>query len=609
MPLQGIDQVHPADKEKYEGIMTPTSTDRACRELSHELEQLIIDRPTFHQFTWLLPELQGRIITWLSDPRDKYRLFVTCQLAYTVLQGAFLADKGGAAWFVEALFKSSGFHFDEAARRIQERVTRMSQNAEDRRFQGLFSELIRQVSCRGCASMSDAWLSTVVKGGGERLKEIDFHRLQISEKSLAAIVQNCNGLERLTFAGNTVISYGAFCELLKRCGKQLMELDLSQTSFGDPHLIAIAQYCTKLKTLAVASCQYTTSCGLSVVLNRCGGTLVALDIHGVHVSDDLFAHIAKCGTKLERLDLSSCTGFTSKGILAVVSGCIGTLVELKLNDTDVTDDALIAIAQHAERLERLDLSDCLQITDVGLGYVMKHCTALKSLSLFSCSSLSGACFASLAEHDVALERLLLGGCRRMTATNLKIMAERCTSLLQCMLGPVSNPSEVLTTIARCATKLNDLDLTWNDHVTDVDLATIARSGTQLQRLSLQGCSLVTDTGVHHIATGCKKLVEIDLSRTSISDAGLINLVQQNRGLTILGAIQCNITDKALYSLMPHCRNLEELYLSNTFITDASFGIIVQYGNKLKKLGLVGCPLITAESFKRLQERLRGVELI
>ena len=83
--------------------MTLTPIDRTGAVPAYALEQPAVMEPTFHPFTQLGSDPQGRIITWICDPQDMGRFFVTCKTAYMVWQERFLAEEEGAERFVEQL--------------------------------------------------------------------------------------------------------------------------------------------------------------------------------------------------------------------------------------------------------------------------------------------------------------------------------------------------------------------------------------------------------------------------------------------------------------------------------------------------------------------------
>lgn len=67
----------------------------------------------------------------------------------------------------------------------------------------------------------------------------------------------------------------------------------------------------------------------------------------------------------------------------------------------VSDPILVALAKHAPRLERLDVSFCRHVTDAGLGQLVSACPALTHIELWGCSQLSEHFFLGHARTQVA----------------------------------------------------------------------------------------------------------------------------------------------------------------------------------------------------------------
>lgn len=85
-------------------------------------------------------------------------------------------------------------------------------------------------------------------------------------------------------------------------------------------------------------------------------------------------------TRLESLDLSSCVGFGDRE--AAVVSCVVGLKEVKMDRCfRVSDFGLAKIVVGCEKLEKLSLKWCDEISDIGIDLLSKKCVLLKHLDI------------------------------------------------------------------------------------------------------------------------------------------------------------------------------------------------------------------------------------
>jgi hypothetical protein len=98
----------------------------------------------------------------------------------------------------------------------------------------------------------------------------------------------------------------------------------------------------------------------------------------------------------------------SDATIATVAECCGegvALRHLSLNNASgLTDRTLLSLAKHtAAGLELLDLSWCRQLTDEGLGLLTDKCERMTKLRLWGCSQLTAAFLNGHRRHAMAIE--------------------------------------------------------------------------------------------------------------------------------------------------------------------------------------------------------------
>ena len=114
------------------------------------------------------------------------------------------------------------------------------------------------------------------------------------------------------------------------------------------------------------------------------------------MSDALLMHLAVCN-RLERLTLAGCNEITDSALFMLLGSC-QSLVALDLSDcAKITDETVKVAARNCRRLQGLNLSGCTLVTDAGVQEVAKGCQLLRRvrrlLSVYNCP-LNSLCLKS-----------------------------------------------------------------------------------------------------------------------------------------------------------------------------------------------------------------------
>ena len=149
---------------------------------------------------------------------------------------------------------------------------------------------------------------------------------------------------------------------------------------------------------------------------------------------------------------------------------------------------------------------------------------------------------------------------------------------------------LLPLLESCKDGLVKVNLSDCLNLTDKVIAALARlHGETLEVLNLEGCRKLTDASLVAIADNCSLLSDLDVSKCSISDAGVAALsrgVQHN--LQILSLSGCsNVSNKSMLSLgklgqtlvglnIQQCNSISssaiELLLENLWRCDILYGV-------------------------------------
>jgi hypothetical protein len=316
-----------------------------------------------------------------------------------------------------------------------------------------------------------------------KLTHLSLTEVAISRVQLATILTHCTQLEGLDlWSNNTVIPAEVALPTLR-------SLMTYSDCLSDEVLITIGQRCAKLETLHMfkpsrwtADPHRITEVGVRAVLQGCpllrdtdveeaGGISSELRLELTRrrcftdlrldrwkdLTEDLALEILKVSPSLtnlnckslaeltdavlvvcaqhcpllESITLEDCTWMTNDGVRALVS-CLGSkLREVRLGShIQLSDDAVLAVAQHCPRLEqvscpRLTLNTTVvklakacprlthvylcdtKVSDVGLTALATHCVHLKEVYLYDCWGVTMYGVRTLATHSKQLTKLAL----------------------------------------------------------------------------------------------------------------------------------------------------------------------------------------------------------
>jgi len=189
----------------------------------------------------------------------------------------------------------------------------------------------------------------------------------------------------------------------------------------------------------------------------------------------------------------------------------------------------------------------------------------------------------------ALHELDLRDCSDLTDSVCEAIGRNCRGLRALNLQLTGGPRS-FTSISLCnlitfgSTKLRTLRMTRCLLCDDDVLKAIAENCQILKHLDIAGCTRVTDEGLFGLARSPAPLVGLDLSRTSITDAGCIALATKKRKRHFIN----------------------EIHLSDCCdVSDEGVSALIRALPALRTLLLDGCPKVTAASRELLTPQSGG----
>lgn len=242
-------------------------------------------------------------------------------------------------------------------------------------------------------------------------------------------IQNCHSLDNKRLL-----------EVLPGC-TSLRSLHLTVTPLlDDEAAMGIAKMCPRLEQLHLAGCYRLRSAGVVALLQGCPN-LVKLQLkamgHGLDapsqelfpvipdgpswklrilgmtssdlVTDELLALMAPRLHNLQQLDVSNCPLVSDTGIAILIQECQGTLKDLKVKGSAVSDATLKELAGSATKVRLLSVAKCENVTDCGI-----HALATAE----KIRSLRHLCISGSGVSDKGLEHLAK---KQATMSGLKIL--------------------------------------------------------------------------------------------------------------------------------------------------------------------------------------------
>ena len=282
--------------------------------------------------------------------------------------------------------------------------------------------------------------------------------------------------------------------------------------------------------------------------------------------------------RIERLTLTGCIQLTDDGVCSLIYGS-RSLLALDITGLEsITDHTLGAVAENCGRLQGLNITDCHKVTDESLVKVAEHCHFLKRLKLNNCLLVTDESIMAVARHCPYMLEIDLHNCRQVSNVSITALISRGRQLRELRVGHCHLLTDAaFLDLPKNLTfeSLRILDLTACQHLHDEAVERIIETSPRLRNLVLAKCKEITDQSVMAITKLGKNLHYIHLGHCArITDAAVVQLVKM-----------CN---RIRYIDLACCHQL----------TDTSVKQLATLP-KLRRIGLVKCQSITDRSILAL----------
>jgi F-box/leucine-rich repeat protein 2/20 len=334
----------------------------------------------------------------------------------------------------------------------------------------------------------------------------------------------------------------------------------------------IVKACRNLKNATLEGCRNFQRSTLHSLL-KTNGRLANLNLTGlVAVTNGTCRIIAQSCPSLEMFNVSWCTHMDARGIKAVILGC-PNLRDLRAGEIKGFND--VGLAQdifESNRLERLVLSGCGDITDEALTTMIAgqrpEIDILTDLPLVPTRK---------------LRHLDLSRCNRLTSVGVKILTSLVPDLEGLSLsGCTALTDNAISSLLGTTPRLTHLDLEELSELTNAflseDLAK-APCAPILEHLSISYCESLGDTGMLPVIRACTSLKSVDMDNTRISDLVLAEAASMVRTRSSRTTCSRSRPRIGLRMVVFDCQNvtwmgIREVLSRNSEVKKPPFGIPV-----------------------------------
>lgn len=464
---------------------------------------------------------------------------------------------------------------------------------------GLFKKYYPGTHDEDCGSktvFTSHFIQKFLRQRANKIKELKFNSTLIDGNALQSFAENCKEmqLERL---------YLKSCDQLTNEGiisfidvqRNLQVLDLSLTvRLTDIALMHICECLKDLKVLKIRRCRAVTDISVKLLTDL---------------------------TKLEILDISECEALTSASLIdGIASRHNERMKELYLSALNISEAAVIKVAENFPNLVVLDLSYCIHIVDdVCLQAILKNLTLLRELNLNFCERISDAgltgmitSMESKVDDNLETKEKNVDKADPIVSGNIIHSADPLKQQNPVRISLKSKAEREIVEDAVRKRAMLQLAKEINLKEQKCSNFSIARL-RGLRSLKLSNCNKVSDVSLIYNFK-LPELREINLSKCQqISLQGIKELIENCPTIEVVNLSEChNINDKCIELISRLLPRLTSLDISRCHqLTDFSLDYIAVNCKRIRTLNVGGNRHMTDEPHLKLVnlETLRNISNI
>eukprot|EP01034_Spumella_vulgaris_P025871 gene25871-32375_t len=352
----------------------------------------------------------------------------------------------------------------------------------------------------------------------------------------------------------TILQHGHNLTRLSLCNLEKLSVDSS-----DLDITVDYNACSKLTVLELANCPLLTDNSIRIITKHCT-KLVELDIHLCpELTDAALEFVAPRNPALGTINLSCLNKITDVGVLAISKYC-PDFVAGNFNGVSVTDKSIIALAQNCPKMARVTTKMNSNITDAAMEAIAQHLPHYESIGL---GALNLGFFGSMVGLGVVGGGMMQGlpefVCP-VTSSSLNAVAVNCAKMHTFDLSNCSDIDGTVRLIAERCPLLKRLFISKSGNVTEDTLMYLTQQSLDLTIFEAPKCICVTDATLSSLAEHCPKLVWLDISSTKITDVGVRSIAKYCKSMSHLSLDWCKeVTSASVVEVTVQCPLLVKLH--------------------------------------------------
>ncbi len=239
---------------------------------------------------------------------------------------------------------------------------------------------------------------------GKNLTELNFSNSKISATHLEILLANCKSLKKLHLSNCSTVDYACMLWFARAGGKTLTELYVDN--------------CTKFKVepmLAVCG-----AIGLNAPSMR---RLQMLDLHGSPIEDAGLKHFPKFASHIRYMNLEKCSKITDKSFV-LLAKAMKNLEVLNVGFClNLSNDSIIALASSCPKLVSVNLNRLAKVNDHGIISLIHNCPSLQAMNLAGMRNLTENTLAEIALKLPGILMINFTGCGHISLRGLRALVE------------------------------------------------------------------------------------------------------------------------------------------------------------------------------------------
>lgn len=234
---------------------------------------------------------------------------------------------------------------------------------------------------------------------------------------------------------------------------------------------------------------------------------------------------------------------------------------LSLEFLDYKDNAFVAFNKVKDEMTHLIFSGEMAVSSQ-FKLAVNSCPKLKGLDLSD--SIGVSYLESIPDH---VQELYLSRCRWINNAEMQTLSLASPDVIKLDLSNNDQLTYAIWSELRRFKNLTSLDVSRCFQIGDNELRIILQACPKLLELKMVDCQKISPDGFFEIGKLVPGLSLLNLSRTLVSDAALIDILVHCKSLLNLDISRCyGVSDKGVLEGIRHCPSLKTIHLTNTGLT-------------------------------------------